>query len=408
MTQDDPYLRFCEERQAAHQFRRLVASEIVPEGRVRRDGQTLINFASNDYLGLSQHPVLIERAREAAARYGAGTTASRLITGNHPLYETIESKLAKGKGTEAALVMASGYQTNLTILAALADESVVGKPVTILADRLSHHSLLQGATLSGARRLRYNHNDYSRLELLLQKQNEQKTQPIIVTESVFGMDGDCADLGILTALATRYGAMLYVDEAHATGIMGAGGFGLCATHKTDIAMGTFGKALGGFGSYIACRSVLRDYLVQRCGGLVYSTALPPMVLGAMDAALDLLPTLDAPRARVAAEAERLRVALRSMGWNCGASVTHIIPVILGSEEAATQLADHLRHHGILAPAIRPPTVPRGTSRLRLSLSAAHSAEDIDHLITVMKQVPSPLMGEGQGGGETSRADSPCV
>jgi 8-amino-7-oxononanoate synthase len=413
MMKDDPYRAYCEQRQAAHQFRRLVASEILPEGRVRRDGVSLINFASNDYLGLSQHPLLIERARECAARYGAGSTASRLITGNNPLHERIEAKLAAGKGTEAALVLASGYQANLTVLAALADSGVVGRPVTILADRLSHNSLLQGGLLGGAvgdtKLLRFHHNDAAHLEILLRQQAEKNAQAIIVTESVFGMDGDCADLDALTTLAETYQAMLYVDEAHATGLYGPSGFGFCAAHKgrVDIAMGTFGKALGSFGAYIACSAAIRDYLVQRCGGLIYSTALPPMVLGAIDAALDLLPQLDHERAHLAAMAARLRKALQAQGWNCGASATHIIPVILGDEEAATNLSDHLREHGILAPAIRPPTVPRGTSRLRLSLSAAHKDDDIDHLIAAMKlNIPSLSMGEGQGGGETSRAISP--
>lgn len=394
MIKDAPYRTYCEQRRAAHQFRRLTASEILPEGRVRRDGATLINFASNDYLGLSQHPALIARAKECAERYGAGSTASRLITGNHPLYETIEAKLARGKGAEAALVLASGYQANVTVLAALADSSVPGNPATILADRLSHNSLLQGGLLGSAlgdtKLVRFHHNDYDHLETLLRQQAEKNTQAIIVTESVFGMDGDCADLAVLTALAERFEAMLYVDEAHATGLYGPDGFGFCAAHPghIDIAMGTFGKALGGFGAYIACSATLRDYLVQRCGGLIYSTALPPMVLGAIDAALDLLPQMKVERAFVAAEAARLRQELQKQGWNCGASTTQIIPVLLGSEEAATALADILKQNGILAPAIRPPTVPRGTSRLRLSLGAAHKPEDVDHLVSVMsKQAP---------------------
>lgn len=385
-----PYRVFCQQRHEAHQFRRLVTSEILAQGRVRQNDETLINFASNDYLGLSQHPTLIARARECAERYGAGSTASRLITGNHPLYDTIEAKLAQGKGTEAALVMASGYQANMTVLAALADSSVIGKPVAILADRLSHNSLLQGGLLGGAmgdtKLLRFNHNDYDHLETLLKQQSEKNAQAVIVTESVFGMDGDCADLAALSTLAERFEAMLYVDEAHATGLYGPKGFGFCAAYKgrIDIAMGTFGKALGSFGAYIACSTVTRDYLIQRCGGLIYSTALPPAVLGAMDAALDLIPTMDHERALLAVEASRLRQALQAQGLHCGTSTTHIVPIILRDEEAATKLATLLRTKGILTPAIRPPTVPRGTSRLRVSLSAAHQSADIDYLIEVMK------------------------
>lgn len=388
MIDPKPFQDYCQQRKTARQFRYLVDSEILPEGRVQRDGEKLINFASNDYLGLSQHPVLIQRTA-GAAEYGAGSTASRLITGNHPLYGVVEDKLAKGKGSETALVMASGYQANLTVLAALADSSVWGKPVTILADRLTHHSLLQGGMLGMAsgdtKLLRFQHNDYAHLGNLLRQQAEKNTQAIIVTESVFGMDGDCADLTILSRLAQSFDAMLYVDEAHATGLYGPNGFGFCAAHKgqIDIAMGTFGKALGGFGAYIACSAIIRDYLVQRCGGLIYSTALPPMVLAAMDAAVDLLPSLETQRAHLATESARVRQSLRQQGWNIGASTTHIIPLILGSEESAAAMAAALQQRGMLAPAIRPPTVPRGTSRLRLSLSAAHSPVDIDQLIAAL-------------------------
>lgn len=386
LTQFESY---CTRRKEAHQFRQLTESTILPDARVIRDGKTLINFASNDYLGLSQNPVLIERARETALRYGVGSTASRLITGNHPLHTIIEEKLATGKGSEAALVMASGYQTNLTVLAALADSEVIGKPVTILADRLTHNSLLQGGMLSMAssntKLMRFKHNDYTHLENLLQQQSVRGAQSIIMTESVFGMDGDCADLGVLSSLAEKFGAALYVDEAHATGLYGADGFGFCADHKgrIDIAMGTFGKALGSFGAYIACSHTIRDYLVQRCGGLIYSTALPPMVLAAIDAAIDLLPTLSTQRAHVIEQSIRLRAALQLQGWNIGTSSTHIVPIILGHEEAATKLAETLLSRGILAPSIRPPTVPSGTSRLRLSLSAAHKAGDIDYLIKIL-------------------------
>ncbi len=235
--------------------------------------------------------------------------------------------------------------------------------------------------------MRFHHNDYAHLETLLKQQKEKDAHVLIVTESVFGMDGDCADLGAYDqTLAHQYDAMLYVDEAHATGLYGADGFGFCADHKgkIDVAMGTFGKALGSFGAYIGCSQILRDYLIQRCGGLIYSTALPPATLGAMEAALELLPQQESERAYLQVQATRLRDVLRGQGWDCGNSTTQIIPVILGDEEAATALAETLLHNGMLAPAIRPPTVPRGTSRLRLSLSAAHKASDVDQLIAVMQ------------------------
>ena len=384
MNEPNPYRDFCAQRRAESQLRSLVETRIVAQGRAERDGVTYLNFASNDYLGLSQHPALIARAVDYAQKYGVGATASRLITGNTPLYTHIEQRLAAGKGTEAALILQGGYATNLTVLAALADAEVLGKPVTVLADRLAHHSLLQGAKLGSARLMRFRHNDAAHLEALLKAQRATDSHIIIVTESVFGMDGDCADLVALTALARRYGAMLYVDEAHATGLFGRDGFGFCADYPVDVAMGTFGKALGGFGAYIACSSALRDYLIQKCGSLVYSTALPPSVLGAIETTLEILPTMQAERAHLHTQTARLREALHAQGWNCGTSTTQIVPVLLGGEETALKLAEVLRAEGILAPAIRPPTVPRGTSRVRLSLSAAHSAADIDGLIVAME------------------------
>ena len=316
MIIDDPYRAYCDQRKADRQFRQLQETQpILPDGHARRDGKNLINFSGNDYLGLSRHPLLIERAREYAARYGTGSTASRLISGNHPAYDAIEEKLAQGKGYETALIMNSGYQANLTVLAALADAEVIGKPVTVLADRLCHNSLLQGALLSGARLLRFHHNDYDHLENLLRAQAEKGAHSIIVSESVFGMDGDCADLAALTALAQKYEAMLYIDEAHATGLFGPEGFGLAAAHKgaVDVAMGTFGKALGSFGAYVACNTTLRDYLIQRCGGLIYSTALPPPVLGAIDAALELLPQLEKERGYLAGSNRRVCAGFAKAG-----------------------------------------------------------------------------------------------
>lgn len=382
---ENPYRRFCQLRGASHQLRRLQETRILPEGYALRAGEKLINFASNDYLGLSQHPLLVARSQEFALRYGAGSTASRLISGNMPAYKALEERLARGKGSEAALIMNSGYQANLTVLAALADAEVAGKPVTVIADRLCHNSLLQGVLLSGARLVRFRHNDYDHLAGLLRSQAGKGAYIIVISESVFGMDGDRADLEQLTLLSRRYDAMLYVDEAHATGVFGPDGFGLCAGYKgaIDVVMGTFGKALGSFGAYIASSAVLRDYLVQRCGGLIYSTALPPPVLGALEAALELLPQLQNERDYLQSQAARLRAALTKQGWNCGMSDTHIIPVILGEEQSAAMLSGALYAQGIYAPAIRPPTVPRGTSRLRLSLSAAHKMEDIDRLSAAM-------------------------
>jgi 8-amino-7-oxononanoate synthase len=218
------------------------------------------------------------------------------------------------------------------------------------------------------------------LETLLQANAGKPGVRFIVTETVFSMDGDRVDVDVLTGLAERYGAFLYVDEAHATGVLGQNGFGLAAGHSVDLAMGTFSKGLGGFGAYVACSRKLREYLINRCSGFIYSTALPPAVLGAMDAALDLLPSMEAERRRLQAMAERVRLAFRSAGIDVGASSTQIIPAIVGSEELALSMAGELETKGILGIAIRPPSVPHGASRIRFALSASHSDEDIERLI----------------------------
>ena len=385
MAKTDVYSAYCARRAADNRLRSLKAATLAPGGRIWREGKLLANFAANDYLGLSQSPALIEASCAYARRYGAGVAASRLVTGDNPEFSALEARVAAAKNQEAALILSGGYQTNLTVVAALADPEVVGRPVTILADRLAHHSLLQGAQLSGARLMRFKHNDCDHLEMLLRARKEKNEFLLIVTESVFGMDGDLADLGRIGALAREHDALLYVDEAHATGVFGSRGYGLCEDFAdvVDVVMGTFGKALGGFGSYIACPDVVREFLVNRCGGLVYSTAVPPAVLGAMDAALTLVPQMAAERAALLARAERLRAALTAQGWNCGASQSQIIPVIVGGEAETLALAAKLEARGLLVAAIRPPTVPQGSSRLRISLSTAHADADIDALIAAL-------------------------
>ena len=385
MAKTQIYSAWRAQRAEKDLLRSLKPSVLAPHGRVWRDGVALVNFASNDYLGLSQHPALIKSACEYAEKHGAGVAASRLVTGEHPAFAALEARVAAAKNQPAALIMAAGYQTNLTAVAALADKEVIGRPVTILADRLAHHSLLQGALLSGARLMRFQHNDCDHLESLLRARMEKGDFCLILTESVFGMDGDLADLARIGALAKQYDALLYVDEAHATGVFGARGFGLCEDFAdgVDVAMGTFGKALGGFGSYLACPEEIREFMIQRCGGLVYSTGLPPSVLGAMDAALTLVPQMAGERQALLARAARLRAALTAQGWNCGASASQIVPVLIGAEADALTLAAELERRGFLVPAIRPPTVPQGSSRLRLSLSAAHDEQDIDGIIAVL-------------------------
>ncbi len=347
----------------------------MPGARVMVGGRVLDNFSSNDYLGLSMHPLLRERAMAYTDRYGSGATASRLICGTMDCCMALESKLAALKGTETALIYNSGYQANISLLPALADRRSL-----ILSDRLNHNSLIKGAMLSRCRVIPYRHNDPDHLKSLLEENmHKGHSRLIIATESVFSMDGDCAHIGVLSELAKDFGAWLMVDDAHATGVMGKRGMGLTCGEEVDLAVGTFGKAGGSFGAYVACRRKLRDYLVNCCSGFIYTTALPPAVLGAIDAALDLIPGLDRERTRLHAQANRLRTALNKRGFNTGGSVTQIIPVILGHETGTMSMSQKLERCGILASAIRPPTVPPGGSRIRLSLSAAHSRDQLDRL-----------------------------
>jgi 8-amino-7-oxononanoate synthase len=294
----------------------------------------------------------------------------------------VEAKIAAAKKTEAALLFASGWQANASVLASLLR---FGKPALVFCDWLNHASLHHACRAAGVAQIRFRHNDMAHLAELLAAHAGAEGKRFIVTESVFSMDGDQADLGALRDLADRHDAFLYLDEAHATGVLGPDGMGLSGTLPggVDLAMGTFSKALGGFGAYVAGSKPLCDWLVNRASGFIHTTALPPTVLGAIDAALDLVPAMDAERRLLHSHADRLRAALRRLGIDCGPSSTQIVPAIVGDEASALALAARLRAEGILAVAIRPPTVPAGTSRLRLALSAAHSEADISRLIAAL-------------------------
>jgi 8-amino-7-oxononanoate synthase len=374
---DNRITSFLDGLAAAGRRRRLRPVETVAAGRIRIDGRELINFSANDYLGLSRHPLLIERSCEWAARYGAGSGASRLVTGHLAALEALESRIAAAKGQQAALVFASGWQCNASVLPALLDPVLWGEQPVVLADRLNHASLHMGCKIAGVRQYRFRHNDLAHLAELL---DQHAGRPVVVvTESVFSMDGDRPDVPALARLCAQHDAFLYLDEAHATGVLGNGGFGLSVGHPVDLAMGTFSKALGSFGGYVGCSAVLRDYLVNRASGLIYATALPPAVLGAIDAAIELVPTMDDARQRLTRHGTDLRARLTEAGLDTGNSVTQIVPVILGDEHRTLKAAADLEERGLLGMAIRPPTVPPGTSRIRFALSAAHSEADIERL-----------------------------
>lgn len=373
-----------------HVRRRLRVADAGSPGHIGLDGRALLNFSSNDYLGLARHPALIERAQAWAAQFGAGAQSSRLVCGTLQLHHDVEVKLARSKGTEAALLFASGWQANAAILPALLRATASKGDAQVFTDKLNHASLHQGCQAADVKQIRFRHNDLDHLETLLAQRAERGDTGarFIVTESVFSMDGDRADVERLADIAERYDAFLYLDEAHASGVLGPHGMGLAALApgRIDLAMGTFSKALGGFGAYVAGSRALCDYLINTCSGFIHTTALPPAVLGAIDAALDLVPTMDAERAHLLGIAERVRQTLREIGMDTANSSTQIVPAIVGDAARALAWSAALEYDGMLAIAIRPPTVPVGTSRLRLALSAAHTDDDIDRLTAALKRL----------------------
>lgn len=348
------------------------------------DGQEVLNFSSNNYLGLANHPALREAAKAAIDRYGCGSVASRLISGNMILHEALEQKIAKLKGTEAALVFNSGFQANVGVIPTLAGEGDV-----IFSDSLNHASIIDGCRLSKAKTVVYRHCDVEQLEDEIKKLGPA-SRKLIVTETLFSMDGDEAPLAEIVDLAERYGAMLMVDEAHATGVFGPNGAGVAAklglTERVAVQMGTLGKALGGFGAYVAGSHALRELLINRCRSFIFTTSLPPPVVAAAIAAIDLL--YKEPQRRLALwhNCRAMKEGLKRLGFSLGQSESQILPLIIGDAEKCMAFSEHLLQKGVFAQGIRPPTVPSGTSRLRITLMATHTHEHLHRALQSFEEV----------------------
>ncbi len=365
-----------EERRVFHLLRRLQSVKPVSGVEIEVDGRKMLNFCSNDYLGLAWHPLLHQRAVEYMQKYGAGSTASRLVCGNYECFEQVEKKVADLTGRDGSLIFNSGFQANVSMIPALADRDTL-----ILSDWLNHNSIIQGCLLSRCHVERFYHNDMVHLKELLRKnRGKDFSRIMIITESVFSMDGDRCDIDRLEELSREYDSLLIVDEAHATGLFGERGMGLTHGKQVDVIMGTFSKAGGSFGAYIACDNNLKDYLINFCYGLIYTTALPPSVLGSIDAALELIPAMDREREELLRKADHLRSSLNDLGYNTGNSTTQIIPVIIGEEKETLNLSRWLKDNGILATTFRPPTVGHGEARIRLALSVLHREEHLARLI----------------------------
>lgn len=349
--------------------------ESLPGGRCRVDGIECVNFASNDYLGLASDPQVVAAAVRAAELYGAGAQASALVSGRTPIHAMLETELARFEGTEAALLFPSGFAANVGVIG-----SLVGEGDVVLCDRLNHASLIDGCRLSGARFRVYRHCDLDQLARELDKAREARRR-LIVTDSLFSMDGDLAPLRELAELADRTQSMLLVDEAHATGVYGEQGTGLCeeiSQLRGLVRIGTLSKAIGSQGGFLAGTRDLIEWVRNTARTQMFSTGLTPAACGAALESLQIIRTDTARRNRVREHSRRLRARLQALNWNTlGAPDSPIIPIVVGDPQQAVALSQRLLSQGFFVPAIRPPTVPQGTSRLRISLSALHSWEDLE-------------------------------
>ncbi len=348
------------------------------KGKISYKGKEYIDFSSNDYLGLSSHPKLIEAAKNALDKFGTANSASRLMSGDSELCHRLEEKTAEFKGKESALFFNSGYQANAGIISSLYDSGDC-----IFLDRLAHASLIDGTMLSRAKLLRFEHNDAGHLESILKEERHKFKNALIITESVFSMDGDKAPLKELADLKEKYGCEIFVDEAHATGIFGKNGSGVVEEaglrEKIDFIMGTFSKALAGFGAYLAASRKITGYLVNTCRSFIYSTALPPAIIASNLASIEVVKEESYRREKLFGLAQYFRNTLKNKGFKVKGD-SQIVPVIIGDNFKVTELACRLQEKGYWALPVRPPTVPNGQARLRFSLTVNHGKETLDRLI----------------------------
>ena len=354
-----------------HRRLRMVESPQGPQ--VLLDGKAVMLLCSNDYLGLADHAQVRCAASDAAMHWGAGAGASRLVSGSMTVHAELERRLAEFKGKPSALLFGSGYLANTGVVSALA-----GRDEVVLSDELNHASIIDGCRLSRAETFVYRHRDTEHLEWGLRKARDRAA--LIVTDGVFSMDGDVAPLAELAELADRHGCRLMVDEAHATGCLGPGGRGSVAaaglSDEVDVVMGTLGKALGSYGAYVCGNRELTEYLVNVCRPFIFSTALPPSVVLGAQRALELIQQRPGRIERLHANADELRQGLREEGLEVSDSQTQIVPLVVGDAEAAMALCEGALDRGVFAQAIRPPTVPSGTSRLRMTTMATHRVKDL--------------------------------
>ncbi len=365
-------------------YRKLREVTSAPGPRIVIDGRPCLQMASNDYLGYCSHPAIKKAAQKAVSEWGVGAGSSRLIGGNNCLFGEVEKRLANLKKTEAALVFSTGYMANIGLLSTIGEHGDV-----IYSDELNHASIIDGCRMSRAHVEVFPHRDTETLELLL-KQGHRFRRRIIVTDGVFSMDGDIAPLPRLVELAEQYAALIVIDDAHATGVLGSSGAGT-AEHfglegKCDIIMGTLGKALGCFGAFVAGSHELRELLVNRARAFIFTTALTPAVMASSREALNLLEQEPERRIALWENVRLFKEGLTQRGFNTLNSETPIIPILVGDARQAVSISESLFHEGLFIQAIRPPTVPEGSSRLRITVSAVHTQEDLRWALEVLERV----------------------
>ena len=368
-------------------LRRIDDNEIH-DGRILHKNSLAYNFSSNDYLGLSKNPNLVKGSIDWSKKYGTSLSSSRLITGNVDFIEQIEQKVKYFYKAQECLIFGSGYQLNITAIPSIfANISSNSKECIILSDKLNHASINIGCKISGHKTLRYKHLDMNHLESLLLKYKNIKNK-LIVSESVFSMDGDVIDIKSIRLLAQKFNCYLYLDEAHAVGVIGENGFGITEQFKQkndrEITTGTFSKAFGAFGSFICCSSLIKKNLVNYCSGFIYTTALPPNVLGSIYMSLNEMPKLSQKRKKLLENSNFMRAALNDQGFSTLNSKTNIIPVLNNSKTNYEKICKHLLKEGFFTSLIRPPTVPFRMDRIRLSLTSHINKEIIIKFLKVLK------------------------
>ena len=362
-----------------HLLRTLIDTERRPRTRIRQQSKDLVSFACNDYLGLSHHPTVIEASREATRTYGAGAGASRLITGNNPLYADLETALAKIKDTEDAVVFGSGYLANVGVIPTLA-----ARHDLILMDELCHACLFAGATLARCRTIRYRHKDTGQLSGLLDEHRSAHRHCLVLTDGVFSMDGDRAPVDELLQICEVHDAWLMTDDAHGLGVIENGrgsGFINGRALPVPLQMGTLSKAVGAYGGYLCTNRDVAELIRNRARSLHYTTGLPPGTLAAATAALELIATDKSLVNKPVARARRFAAQL-----DLEVPESPIVPIVLGDSRRTSRAAEALRERGFLVAAIRPPTVPEGTARLRLTFSAEHGEDEVDRLATAVNKI----------------------